>query len=1153
MEIRLLLNKGTHKLLDMRKILNFKFFVKTMCSFFIVFINIQAAKAYDPKHDTLDDVYVVINYSNASLSQVFELIEKQTSFSFAYDENDINLSTEVKLTKGQQRLKDLLSTISKQAELRFTEKQNIILVISKSHNIIQKVNFQILVIPVTGVVSDTSANPLEGVTVTVKGSKTAVQTDAQGRFSIDVPGTGTLIFTIVGYKTQEVPVNGETSLNVKMVSVNKELNEVVVVGYQTRRRGDLSGAVSVVNVGGISKLPDLSVDQALQGKVPGVRITQNTGQPGDGVVVRIRGVGTINDNNPLFIVDGVPTKDGINFLSANDIESIVVLKDASSAAIYGSRAANGVVLITTKGGKRGKPQFNYSGYGGVQTHGDLPKMANTAEYVQLYNEAADNDNAGITNPALIRPKIPDGLATANTDWLKAIFQNGAIQSHQLSVRGGNEKTLYYISGNYFKQDGIIINSYYERYSLLSKLNIDLTDKLSIANNINISYSKKNSIGSSGDGYGGNGGSVVRYALFRTPAIPVYDSAGIYSDLPAYPAFFGDGYNPVALAAKTDNKEIEYRVFSNLYAEYKILNRLKFKSDIGLDAIITDNKRFDENYGTNDRINNPSRLTVGTSTNMNIIWNNTFSYSKTFRNVHNISVLAGTEAISNKNNFHQGTDRDFANQTPNFRFIGNGSGAIGSTGATESQSESALFSLFGNVNYSYNNLYLLSANVRRDGSSRFGPDNQYGTFFSGSAGWNSHNEKWMRDHLHTISKLKVRASYGELGNQEIPDYGYVSLIGNLYNYPFGVTPASNPGSTISTRGNPKVKWESSTQADAGIDVGIWQDKLNLTVDYFIKTTSNMLIPVPLPLIGGSAKPPYLNAGKVQNQGLEVDLNFRNNDHKLKYDVGINFSTIANKVLSLSNGQPIAGGRIDNNYNATLTTVGHPIGSFYLYEQEGIFQNAADIFASAYQGKNIQPGDVKFKDQNGDGVIDENDRTFLGSAIPKYTFGATANLEYKNFDLSAFFQGQYGNKIYSQVNMDIEGFYRAFNVTQRVYDEHWTGEGTSNTMPRVSFSGASNNKYPSSRFLEDGSYVRLKNVQLGYSIPEKVIDRLHIKSLRIYVTGQNLWTLTKFTGLDPEMTISDNVKRDTYGGDVGAGIDWGTYPSARSYIVGLNLNF
>lgn len=1131
-----------------------KLLLGLILSGFAAFLHISSVKALPPAPDSLPDVYIKIDNSSPQLKKLFELIEKQTSFSFAYDENDVDLSVKVKLATGQQLLKNLLSLVSRQTGLRFTERANHILVnkLAGSAEIKLGAVTQVNAI-INGTVHDAEGAPLKNVTVTLKGTGTAVQTDDQGNFSINAPENATLVFTIVGYRTREIRLTGQSTVMVNMEILNRDLSEVVVVGYQPQRRADLSGAVSVVNVGGIAKLPVLSVDQALEGKVPGVRITQNTGQPGDGVVVRIRGVGTINDNSPLFIVDGIPTKDGINFLSANDIESITVLKDASSAAIYGSRAANGVVLITTKSGKKGKPQINYSGYGGYQSHGALPKMANTAEYVELYNEAADNDNAGVTNPALLRPKIPPTVDMANTDWLKAIFQKGQMQSHQLSVRGGNEKTLYYISANYFKQDGIILNSWYERYSLLSKLNIELTDKLSIANNINLSYSKKNMIGSSGDGYAGNGGSVVRYALFRTPAIPVYDDANTYSDLPAYPAFFGDGYNPVALANKTDNKEIEYRVFANLYAEYKILKNLKFKSDAGLDAIVTSDKRFDENYGTNLRINNPSRLTVSTSTNMNFIWNNTFTYNKTFNSVHTVRILAGTEAISNENNTHGGTDRDFANQTASFRYIGNGNGLIGSTTAFESKNESALFSLFGNANYSYRNLYLLSANVRRDGSSRFGPDNQYGTFFSGSAGWNVHNEKWLQDHFPVISKLKLRASYGQLGNQEIPDYGFVSIIGNLYNYPFGQTPVSNPGSTISTRGNPKVKWESSTQSDAGIDLGIWKDKLNLTVDYFIKTTSDMLIPIPFPLIGGSAKPPYLNAGKVQNKGLDVELDYKNNDHVFKYDVGLNFSMLANKVLSLSSGQPIAGGRIDNNYNATLTTVGHPIGSFYLLEQAGIFQSAADVIANAYQGKNIQPGDVKFKDQNGDGIINEKDRTFLGSAIPKYIFGATVNFEYRNFDLSAFFQGQQGNKIYSQVNMDIEGFYRAFNVTQRVYDERWRGEGTSNSMPRVSFNGASNNKYPSSRFLEDGSYVRLKNLQIGYTIPDKILTRIGVKSLRLYVTGQNLWTWTKYTGLDPEMHVSDNVKRDTYGGDVAAGIDWGTYPSARSYIVGLNLNF
>lgn len=1134
----------------MHTLSRFLFFIRILLIAFLIIVNIDPVKAHPPKTHYFDEVYIVINNSKAKLLKIFELIEKQTPFSFAYDENDVNLSKEIKLTPGQQPLKVVLNTISNQTGLNFTQKANLILV-NLAHTSINENNDKID-LPVKGVVRDANGQPLDGATVAVRGSRVAVQTDANGNFSIEAPEQGTLIISMVGFKSQEVRISGQTLFTIIMEIASKDEVEVVVVGYQSTRRADLSGAVSVIDVGAISKLPVLSVDQALQGKAAGVRITQATGQPGEGVVVRIRGVGTINDNNPLFIIDGVPTKDGINFLSSNDIQSIVVLKDASSAAIYGARAANGVVVITTKSGKRGKPQFNYSGYGGFQTHGKLPKMTNTAEYVELYNESVDNDNEGVTNPILLRKKIPANIEMANTDWLDAIFQKGQIQSHQLSVSGGNEKTLYYISGSYFKQDGIILNSWYERYSLLSKLNIELTDKLSIGNNINVSYSKKNVIGSSGDGYGGNGGSVVRYALFRTPPIPVYDSADVYSDLPVYSSFFGDGYNPVALANKTDNKEILYRVFTNLFAEYKIAKNIKFKTEAGLDLIITNNKRFDENYGTNLRVNNPSRLSVNTSTNLNFIWNNTIRYNKIFNGVHNLNLLAGTEAITNKSNIHGGTDSRYPEQIASIRYLGNGL-SITKT-VFEGQQEWALFSLFANANYTYSNRYLFSVNVRRDGSSRFSPENKYGTFYSGSVGWNAHNEKWVEDHLSMFSKLKLRASYGQLGNQDIGNYPWASIIGNGYNYAFGEPPSGNLGSTISSRGNEKVKWESSTQADAGVDIGIWHDKLSMAIDYFVKTTSDMLIRVPLPLIGGNASTPFVNAGKVQNKGLEVELNYKNNEHPLRYDVSLNFATVSNKIIALSdNSQPITAGRIDNGVDATLTAVGHPIGSFYLLQAEGIFQNGGDIFDHAFQGLNIKPGDVKFKDQNGDGVIDEKDRTYLGSAIPKYTYGATANIEYRNFDLSVFFQGAYGNKIYIQVNHDIEGFYRGFNLTKRVYDERWRGEGTSNEMPRVSWKGSTNNKTPSSRFLEDGSYVRLKNLQIGYSIPEKIISRLHIKSLRFYLTGQNLWTLTKFTGLDPEMHTSDNINAEKYHGDVAAGIDWGTYPSAKSYIIGLNLNF
>lgn len=1116
----------------------------------IILCTAPAHASGDPLHD-FDEVYITIKNSSTRLERCFELIQSQTPYVFAYDESEVNLSYKLKLTTGKRTLSELLDIISAQTGLEFTKTKFTILVSRKT------IAFQTIATNnknslVTGVVKDANGNPLGGATVSVKGTKTSVQTDAAGNFSVTALENDILIVSYVGYKSQEIAVNGRSSFDVNIEELNKGLNEVVVVGYQSQKRTDITGAVSVVNVSDVAKLPVGFADQALQGKAAGVRVTQSSGQPGEGVAIRIRGVGTINNNDPLFIIDGIPTKDGINFLSTNDIESITVLKDAASAAIYGARSANGVVVITTKGGKKGKAQFNYSGYGGFQTHGTLPKMLNTPEYIQMYNEAVDNDNKDITNATLKRKPITPDIPVANTDWMNAIFQDGQIQNHQVSVTGGSEKALFYISGNYFKQDGIILNSWYKRYSLRSKLNIDITDRLSVANNINISYSDKNIVGSSGDGYGGNGGSVVRYALFRTPAIPIFDEPNVYSDLPQYPNFFGDGYNPVALAMKTDNKEEQYRVFGDLYVEYKITKTLKFKSDIGLDVIVTDDKRFDENYGTNLRINSPNRLLVSSGTNTNVIWNNTLRYANTFHKNHNVNFIAGTEAISNTNRTHGGTDRNFPDQISNLRFLGNGL-AITSRTVFESEQQWALFSLFGNLNYNYRSRYLLSFNFRRDGSSRFSPNNRYGNFFSGSAGWNLHNEKWIADNLPSISKLRLRASIGQLGNQDIGNYPWASIIGRNYNYVFGEQPASNSGYTISSRGNQNVKWESSTQTDFGFDIGVWNDKLSVAVDYFIKKTSDMLIPVPLPLIGGSATTPFVNAGQVENKGLEVELTYRGSVGKFKYDINANFATLTNKILSLSNGAPIPGGRIDNGVYATLTTVGRAIGSFYLYEMEGIYQNDADIFKHAYQGQYIRPGDVKFKDQNGDGKIDEKDRTFLGSAIPKFTYGFTTNFQYSNFDLSIFFQGAYGNKLYLQVNQDIEGFYRAFNLTQRVYDEHWHGEGTSNTMPRVSWLGSTNNKTPSSRFLEDGSYLRLKNLQLGYNISRRVTEKIHIKGLRIYVTGQNLLTFTKYSGLDPEMHTSDNLNNEQYRGDVAAGIDWGTYPSARSYIIGVNLNF
>lgn len=1127
-----------------------------VCAIFIGAFTTFGAKAYEPRVDTFNDVYITINNTVATVGEIFKMVENQTPFSFVYDENDINIFKEIKLVKGQQLLKNILNDISKQAGLHFTERQNIILVNHES-GIITNAGYKITATPVAGVVTDISGVPLEGVSISVKGSRVAVQTDAQGKFSIDVPDDGILIFSIIGYKTQEVAVKGQKLLDIKMVTVNKELNEVVVVGYQTQKRSNISGAVTSVNVDNISKIPGGFADQALQGQASGVRITQSTGQPGDGVAVRIRGVGSVNNNDPLYVIDGVPTQDGINFLAADDIASITVLKDAASAAIYGARSSNGVVVITTKNGKSGKPSINYSVYSGFQTHGYLTPMANASQYKTIFNEMVANDNVGLApnNPLLKRP-IPDSIAMANTDWTGSIFRVAPEQDHELSVSGGNEKTQYSVSGNYFKQDGIILNSWYDRYTLRTKLASELTERLKIGTTLSFSFYDKNSIGSSGDGLAGNGGSVVRYALFRDPAIPIYSSPGTYSDLPQYPGFFGDGYNPVGLANNTNNIEKQFRGFGNVFAEYKIAPNLFFKSDFGGDVFVTQDKTFFMNWGTGGRINNPNTLSERQITSENMVWNNTFRYNKTFNGLHNLSFLAGTEAVANTTFYNSESQQKFPSQVPSLEYFGNGNPTT--SVITETEEQWSLMSFLANANYSYNNEFFVSGSARRDGSSRFGPANRWGNFFSGSVAWSLMSEKWFTNMFPIVSRMKLRASYGQLGNQNIGDYPWASVVNsalnasNVRNYVLGSPQTVVQGMTVSKLGNSDVKWETSTQTDVGADIAILEDKLSLTVDYFNKVNSDILVAVPLPMIGGDAIPPYVNNGSVQNKGFEFDLQYRNMNHKMKYSFSGNLATIQNKVLSIP--VPIQGGRIDDGVYATLTTTGHPLGSFYGYKMIGIFQNANDIFTSAYQGPGVRPGDVKYQDTNGDGVIDQNDRTFLGSAIPKFTYGFTATLNYSNFDLFVLFQGSYGNKIYLQVNQDIEGFYRPFNVTQRVYDTRWHGEGTSNTMPLVSFRDQTNNiKEPSSRFLEDASYCRLKNLQIGYTIPTKLISKLHIKGLRFYVTGSNLITITKFTGLDPEMHISNNVAVEKYPSDVAAGIDWGTYPAARSYIVGANLNF
>ncbi len=1011
---------------------------------------------------------------------------------------------------------------------------------------------------IKGTISDQDQSTIPGVSVYVEGTTLGTVSNLNGEYELVIKAGDietdslTVVYSFIGFNTRKYTFKADPSLTITRDLVMQEqvasLEEFVVVGYGVQRKSDVTGAVSTISAKSIGDMPLSNAEMGMQGKAAGVQVSQTTGAPGESIKVRIRGMGTINDNNPLYIVDGIPTKDITGIVNPDDIKSMTILKDAASTAIYGSRAGNGVILIETKKGSVGDTKITYNGYVGLQQHGRITPMANTNEYINIYNEAAVADN---------RELIPESIypLLANTDWTREVFRDALVTNHQLTVSGGSKKSNYLFGGGYQKQEGIIYNSEYERVNFRTVLNSEINHWLDVGTNLTLAYSNRDIIGGSGDGFGGNGGSVVRYAFFRTPAIPIFNEDGTYTDLPnfeGYPraklnTWFGDGYNPVGLAKKFDWTNQNYRVFGNFFANAKLSEDLILKTDFGVNLAISDEKRFDENWGTDLRINNPSRLSKGMGTSFTYNWTNTLVYTRNFSEKHRTKFLVGTEAIQSKSHFQFGNDRQFPDQSGYLRYLGNG--LTLNKGANETETGWSLLSGFARVNYNYDYRYLVEAVVRFDGSSRFSPENRWGGFYSGSVGWNLKNEQFLQE-VGWINLMKLRASVGQTGNQEIGLYNYLSIISDGYNYPFGQ--ASNNGYGVSGLGNENTTWETTTTYDIGLDMAFFGDRLTLIGDYYWRYTTDMLIPVPLPPSGGSANPPFVNAGEVLNRGLEFQLIWQETIKDFSYEINGNFSTLHNEVLSLSNGRPISAGRVDNGIYATLTEEGYPIGSFYMYEMEGIFQNATQIFSHAYQGPDIAPGDVMFRDQNLDGVIDEKDRTHVGSPIPKLMYGLTINGSWKNFDLSMFFQGVQGNSLYMQINSDIEGFYRGFNVTKRFYDNHWTGEGSTNEYPRASWIGAANNKKVSSRFLEPGSYFRFKNVTFGYTFPMK--ENSGIQKLRMYFSAQNLLTITQYPGLDPEMYESDNLQgENVQNPDLAAGIDWGTYPVPRIYTIGVNINF
>jgi len=1010
---------------------------------------------------------------------------------------------------------------------------------------------------VTGtVVEGEQQETLIGASVVEKGTNNGVTTDENGRFSLSVSAANaTLVVSYLGFDNQEIAIAGRKELQITLGENTALLDEIVVTGYRKEIRSDVSSAISSIKSRDIEKLVVVGIDQVLQGQAPGVMVTQVTGAPGDDIAVRIRGAGSLGNNNPLYVVDGIPTTSNLNMFSPSDIASIEILKDGAAAAIFGSRAANGVVLITTKRGQPGETVFNFEAYTGIQQPVGLPQLLNAAEFLTIRNEAITNANE-LRNPAnrlpTYDPAILDTLP--DTDWLDLVFDPAPMQRVSLSAMGGGEQSRFFISGEYLSQDGIYQGQSFDKYQL--RVNGDIgNDRFRIGSNLSFSVTERQVINSSGDGFGaGNEPSGIRYTLIAAPVFPVRYADGrlvnVSSEL-GDPTLFGDGNaNPLAFNQNTDWTINRYRMFGSVFAEYTLLKGLNLRTTLGGDLLFERSKLFKEQLSP--AIYAPTSLNEGRIFNQTLVWNNSVNFERTFGN-HRVSTIIGMEAIQNHTDYLGGSANNFRRTDPLFRYLDASIPAeIGNVSASGIATEWALLSYFGQFTYAYKRRYVISSAIRRDGSSRFGKNNRWGTFPSVSAAWNVSNEPFF-EAVDFLSSLKLRASWGQLGNQEIGVYPYSSLVSTGDRvYVFGNNQVAT-GSNIVEIGNSNIRWETSTQTNFGMDLAFGQDRLSVTADVFRKTTKDILVRVPVPQTGGATRPPFVNAATVQNEGLELGFIYNNRIGKLSYNIGANFTSIRNEVLSIADSEPILGGFGLSDGSLTRTEPGHPVGSFYLWQMLGLFQSAEEIAASPFQSQFTQPGDVKFADLNGDNVIDDKDRQHSGSPFPDFSYGLTLGLNWGGFDFSTLVQGVEGNDVYFLYgNFAYEAQARGFNAYRDILD-HWTPTNTDTDIPRVSIDDRNGNRRPSTRFLKDGSYLRVRNISLGYNFAN-LLPNKQISSLRLYFSVQNAFTFTNYPGLDPEIQANTN---DTQGlgisSDLAVGIDWGTVPAPRTFTTGVQLKF
>jgi TonB-linked SusC/RagA family outer membrane protein len=1041
---------------------------------------------------------------------------------------------------------------------------------------------------IKGKVSDDQNVTLPGATVTLKGTQITVGTDVNGNYTINVPADAkTLIFSFIGMETQEVSVAGRTTINVTLKAASTQLSDVVVIGYGSQKRGDVNGAISSVSAKDIQDIPQPSVDQMLQGKAAGVTVTLNSGEPGSATSVHIRGITSFTGSEPLYVIDGVEiqgsstppgaphteqlTSPGassmetsvspLSMLNPNDIESIDILKDASATAIYGSRGANGVIIITTKRGKSGNVKVNYDGYVGLQQQGKLLKMDNLQQYAALQNQLA---TAFGTTP---RAEFADPSALGlGTNWQKAVFHNAFEQSHDLSVSGGTDKSDYYVSAGYMRQAGTVLGYGFDKYTLRANVNSQANNWLKIGTSFDASRSNENV------GLGSNTG-IIYDALLAAPDQPVYNADGSY----AGPVVLADGTkeggpNPVEQALDITNTLLRSEVIGNVYAEIKFFKDLTLRSELDGDFDWADANTFNPTYsygaaGSAAAYSNPTAVLNRQLSNSTYwSWKEYFNYAHTWGK-SNLTALVGHEVWEST-----------YDQLPlvGTGFVGGNSvqsiGVANSVGATipEYESDQVMESFLARAIYTFDNKYSITANIRSDRSSNFAPGHQTGYFPGVAISWRLSDEPFMADIKSVANNIKIRAGYGTTGNSNIPQYVYGASL-------LPVATAFGTGFIIKNVANPDLTWEKAIQKDIGVDFTLY-NRVDVSFDYYDKTSSNFLFQQPLPavLVGGpneygdnpaGIQPPYINAGEIGNKGFEFTINSRNiTNHDFSWNTTLTFSHYSNKVLSL-NGAPSINQQITQSYitlpNVTETIVGQPVGEFYGFKVQGVVKTEAQLQYLAAHPQNVTGsnqvvtnnpansnaiwlGDLQYQDTNHDGKVDNDDRVPLGNPNPDFTYGFTNTFTYKDFDLSVFLYGSYGGKVLDVLEYETAGLSTLYQNQLASTANFWTPSNPGSNIPAPRSGIGNANLVMSDRFLESASFLRFQNIRLGYNLPHNWAKYVAMNSLKVYVSGQNLFVISKYPGLDPEVgSFNQNPTLQN--------IDLGRYPSPRIFTLGVNAQF